>query len=132
MRFRLGGRNDNTNIKTTRLRVVFNSYLFHLAHDLCKGVRRSSGNIRKDLAVDLDVCFLCAVDELAVGRSQVAERCVYLYHPKGSVIALLLLASLEGMAPCVEQSFFGCAFLCLASPFESLHIGQQLFSFFMG
>lgn len=95
-------------------------------------MRSGLGDIREDLSVELDVRFLRSIDELAVSGSQIADSCVDLHQPKGPVVALLLLASLEGMAPGVEQSFLCRTFLRLASPFESLHIGEQFFSFFVG
>jgi len=90
------------------------------------------GKVCEDLAIDFDACLFERRDEGAVVHSFGADGGVDLDGPELAEGALLFFASTEGVAPCVEQRFFGGALLRLTSPLKTLGIFKGFLAVLMG
>ncbi len=97
-------------------------------HDLFKNGRVGSGNLREDFAVELDLALLESVDDLAVGRSELASGGVDANLLERTVVALLQLAANVG----VDAGFRGGNFcesdLGFTTPHHALGSGKNVFA----
>lgn len=114
-------------VKTARWPFLLNKFNYLFKHR-----RFIFGKVGEDFAVEAHFFGLERGDEAAVVHALLADGGVDLHVPEFSEHALLILPSLEGVRPGVEQGLLGGAFFRLPAPPESLRVFEQSLAFFMG
>jgi len=84
------------------------------------------GEIRENLAIELDMGLGETIDELVVREAHGAGCGANLDLPQAAEDAFLFFAIVELKLPCMQKRFLGGAILGVASPHKTLRMFQQV------
>src|SRR3989338_4500308 len=97
---------------------------FSLHHELCKRCLVEHRDVRQYLAINLNIRFLQAIHEHAVGQSLFARGCIDTRDPQGAELALLLTAIAVRILSRFHHRLFGDTVDVLAATAISLGLRQ--------
>src|SRR6266540_3045083 len=99
---------------------------FGLGRDRGEGGRVAHGEVREDLAVELDVRLAAPGHELVVRQALLPRRCIDTDDPEPPEDALLLLAVTVGVDVCMEDRLLGLAVGDVRLPDIALRLLERL------
>jgi hypothetical protein len=85
------------------------------------------GNFAEHFPIQLDVCFLTAVDELAVSYASLPARCAQAYNPQSAEIPFSAFAVNSSINGCVYGCFFSEAIQMACGTAMSLYCFEDSF-----
>ena len=103
-------------VSVTKTNFIYYSCSTNLRDNFGKGFFIVDGDISKNLAINLDICFFQTIDKAAVRQTMFSSGCINTYNPQSAKLSFSLFAITISILCCFNNGLLGNPINSASSP----------------